>query len=81
MCIRDSDSPGVLHIETPSQIDAPVGAFFNIWGETFNSEQILDNVANSSKEVVMLVNDVINDEFENYIMLDGDKIEIFYQEK
>ena len=29
----------------------------------------------------MLVNDVINDEFENYIMLDGDKIEIFYQEK
>ena len=79
--IHTHDDTGRLHIETPSQIDAPVGAFFNIWGETFNSEQIFDNVANSSKEVVMLVNDVINDEFENYIMLDGDKIEIFYQEK
>ena len=79
--IHTHDDTGRLHIETPSQIDAPVGAFFNIWGETFNSEQIFNNVANSSKEVVMLVNDVINDEFENYIMLDGDKIEIFYQEK
>ena len=79
--IHTHDDTGRLHIETPSQIDAPVGAFFNIWGETFNSEQIFNNVANSSKEVVMLVNDVNNDEFENYIMLDGDKIEIFYQEK
>jgi len=79
--IHTHDDTGRLHIETPSQIDAPVGAFFNIWGETFNSEQIFDNVANSSKEVVMRVNGVINDEFENYIMLDGDNVEIFYQEK
>ena len=79
--IHTHDDTGRLHIETPSQVDAPVGAFFNIWGETFNSEQIFDNIANSDNEVVMRVNGVINDEFENYIMLDGDNVEIFYQEK
>ena len=79
--IHTHDDTGRLHIETPSQIDAPVGAFFNIWGETFNSEQIFDNIANSDNEVVMRVNGVINDEFENYIMLDGDNVEIFFQEK
>ena len=79
--IHTHDDSGRLHIETPSQVDAPVGAFFNIWGETFNSEQIFDNIANSDNEVVMRVNGVINDEFENYIMLDGDNVEIFYQEK
>ena len=79
--IHTHDDTGRLHIETPSQVDAPVGAFFNIWGENFNSEQIFDNIANSDNEVVMRVNGVINDEFENYIMLDGDNVEIFYQEK
>ena len=79
--IHTHDDSGRLHIETPSQVDAPVGAFFNIWGETFNSEQIFDNIANSDNEVVMRVNGVINDEFENYIMLDGDNVEIFYLEK
>ena len=79
--IHTHDDSGRLHIETPSQVDAPVGAFFNIWGETFNSEQVFDNIANSDNEVVMRVNGVTNDEFENYIMLDGDNVEIFYQEK
>ena len=79
--IHTHDDSGRLHIETPSQVIAPIGAFFNIWGETFNSEQIFDNIANSDNEVVMRVNGVINDEFENYIMLDGDNVEIFYQEK
>ena len=30
--IHTHDDSGRLHIETPSQISAPIGAFFNIWG-------------------------------------------------
>ena len=29
--IHTHDDSGRLHIETPSQISAPIGAFFNIW--------------------------------------------------
>ena len=79
--IHTHDDSGRLHIETPSQVDAPVGAFFNIWGEVFNSGQILDNKENSEYEVLMYVNGEINEEYENYIMLDNDVIEIHYQQK
>jgi len=79
--IHTHDDTGRLHIETPSQIDAPIGAFFNIWGEVFNSEQIFDNHVNSDYEIVMLVNGEINNDFENYVMLDGDDISIEFLEK
>jgi len=79
--IHTHDDTGKLHIETPSQIEAPIGAFFNIWGEVFNSEQILGNVADSDYEIVMYVNGDINDEFENYVMSNNDDIEIYYRQK
>ena len=79
--IHTHDDTGRLHIETPSQISAPIGAFFNIWGEVFNSEQILDNKVDSDHEIVMFVNGEINQDFENYVMLDNDVIEIHYQNK
>ena len=79
--IHTHDDTGKLHIETPSQISAPIGAFFNIWGEVFNSEQILDNKVDSNHEIVMFVNGEINQYFENYEMLNNDVIEIHYQNK
>ena len=79
--IHTHDDSGRLHIETPSQISAPIGAFFNIWGEVFNSDQILDNKVDSEHEIVMFVNGEINQDFANYLMLDDDVIEIHYQKK
>ena len=79
--IHTHDDSGRLHIETPSQISAPIGAFFNIWGEVFNSDQILDNKVDSEHEIVMFVNGELNQDFENYLMLDNDAIEIHYQKK
>ena len=79
--IHTHDDSGRLHIETPSQISAPIGAFFNIWGEVFNSDQILEYKVNSEHEIVMFVNGEMNEDFENYLMLDNDVIEIHYQKK
>jgi hypothetical protein len=79
--IHTHDDSGRLHIETPSQISAPIGAFFNIWGEVFNSDQILEYKVDSEHEIVMFVNGEMNEDFENYLMLDNDVIEIHYQKK
>ncbi len=75
------DATGTIHIETPAAMDAPLGAFFEIWGRTFNQNQILDNVANSEKEVVMFVNGQLNNQFENYLVQDDDVIEILYRDR
>ena len=79
--IHTHDDTGTLHIETPTPMDAPLGAFFRIWGRTFNSGQIFSNVANTNKEVVMLVNGVLNFEFETYNIQEGDVIEIRYRDR
>lgn len=79
--VHTHDDSGTLHIETPSVMDAPVGAFFHVWGETFNKNQILGNMANANKEVVMFVNGELNDQFERYLMQDGDVIEIQYRDR
>ena len=60
-------------------MDAPIGAFFVIWGEQFDDTHILNKVANDDNEVVMFVNGQQNSDYENYVMKDGDVIEIEYR--
>jgi len=79
--IHTHDETGKLHIETPWTMEAPVGAFFEIWGQTFNENQILNNVADEDSEVVMYVNDEVNDEYGSYAMQNNDVIEIYYRDK
>jgi hypothetical protein len=62
-------------------MEAPVGAFFDIWGETFNENQILNSVADEDSEVVMYVNGELNDEYGSYAMKNNDVIEIHYRDK
>ena len=79
--IHTHDDTGKLHIETPRAMEAPVGAFFEIWGQTFNEDQILNNVVDEDSEVVMYVNGEINDEYGSYAMQNNDIIEIYYRDK
>ena len=72
----------VIHIESTGLVredDIRLGRFFEIWGKTFNKDCIFDKCSGSEGKVTMLVNDKENQEFENYIMRDGDKIEIIYE--
>jgi hypothetical protein len=79
--IHTHDSSGKLHIETTEPMEAPIDAFFQIWGEDFDSTHILNKVSDEDNEVVMFVNGESNSEFENYVMQNGDEIEIRYQAK
>ena len=79
--IHTHDDTGKLHIETPSDMDATLGSFFNIWGKNFDEDEILGNHENSDYEIVMYVNGKSNSEFEQYSMQNNDNIEIRYQQK
>ena len=79
--IHTHDETGKLHIETPTPMNAPVGAFFEIWGETFNENQILNSVADEDSEVVMYVNGELNNEYQDSVIHNDDVIEIHYRDK
>ncbi len=72
---------GVMHMEMQGLVtkdDTKLGNFFRIWGKDFNSRKILDKEATMEGQIKMTVNGAENKEFENYMMKDGDNIEIRY---
>lgn len=69
--LHTHEADNIIHMEFSRAVrenDIKLGQFFKIWGKKFNS-----------KKVKMLINGKENNEFENYIMKDGDKIEISYE--
>jgi len=64
---------GVIHMEFQGLVrkeDATIGRFFDIWGKDTESFGALSK---------MTVNGQENAELENYVMRDGDKIEVYYE--
>ena len=71
-----------MHIEAQGVVtkdDTRLGRFFQVWGKDFNLTTIMDKKNDQGGTVKMLVNGKENAEFENYLMKDGDKIEISYE--
>ena len=79
--IHTHDNSGKLHIETPSPMSAPLGAFFEIWGESFSDDEIMGHKADGQHEVLLTINGEVNSLYEEYMMEDGDIIEIEYGPK
>ena len=80
--VHTHDTTGVLHFEKSGvvlQDDLQLSTFFDIWGEEFSSECILDSCNGPDGTVRMTVNGQENSEFENYIVRDRDSIEIRYE--
>ena len=67
--IHTHDDTGTLHLEFPSKQDMPLGDFFKIW------EKPINEFGTNPK---MKVNGQENTELENYVMRDGDQIELFF---
>lgn len=80
--IHTHDDMGVIHLEFPGLVrkdDIGLGKFFETWGKKFNKDCIFDKCSGPEGQLKMLVNGELNSEFENYIMKNGDKIEIIYE--
>jgi len=78
------DPDGVVHLEYDGVVredDTKLGRFFGLWGKQFNEECIFDycNDEEGGHHMMMFVNGKENFEFGNYMMRDGDKIEIRYE--
>ena len=69
--IHTHDETGVVHLEFPGYREVKLGEFFRVWDKPFNQ--------NWKGNIKMKVNDKDNSDFENYLMRDGDKIEIRYE--
>lgn len=80
--IHTHESDGVIHLEFPGIVkenDLRLSKFFKMWRKDFNSECIFDKCKGPDGQLKMLVNGRENSDFENYIMKDGDKIKIVFE--
>lgn len=80
--IHTHDASGALHMEMNGLItkeQTKLGNFFRIWGKEFNSSCIFDKCNGKEGKVRFFVNGQENNQFENYLMKDKDKIEIKYE--
>lgn len=81
--LHTHDTTGQLHAEWQrgpiKKGHLKVARFFEGWKKPFTKDQILDSKTGEGGTVTMAVNGQPNTEFENYIMSDGDKIEIRYE--
>lgn len=76
------DATGQIHLEFSGLVkkdDVKLGKFFEVWGKQFNSNCIFDKCNGADGKVKFLVNKEENNEFENYIVKDGDDIEIKFE--
>ena len=70
--IHTHDTDGIIHLEFNGLVtseELKLGRFFEVWRKDFSK----------GKTVKMLVNGEENNEFENYMMKNGDVIEIRYE--
>lgn len=79
--IHTHDGSGILHVESPVVHQFYLKDFFTIWGQTFNSQCILDNCIDEEHVLEFSVNDVPRTEFENYPLQDTDVLKIVYRKK
>lgn len=80
--IHTHEADNMIHLEFPGIVrknDIKLGRFFEIWGKKFNKDCIFDKCSGAEGKVKMLVNEKENSEFENYVMRDGDKIEVIFE--
>lgn len=78
--LHTHDSSGVIHVESPIQMDFKLSDFFAVWKETFNKNQILDYKADAAHTIRETVNGIETKDYENTILHDEDQIKIYYEE-
>ena len=79
--IHTHEADGIVHLEFTGVVkkeDTKLARFFEIWGKDFSKDSIMGHKTGEGGTVKFKVNGTDNAEFENYLMKDGDKIEITY---
>lgn len=77
------DASGKIHWEVMQgpvkQDDIRLSQFFTVWGKKFTSSCIFENCNGPEGRVKFKVNGKDNADFDNYLVKDGEKIEIIFE--
>ncbi len=76
--LHTHDTTGVIHIESNVIRTFTLGQFFDVWGETFNENCIMDKCGNQLNKVRMYVDGSESFEFREHIFKDRETITIEY---
>ena len=79
--VHTHDLTGEIHIEPNFYQEFTLGDFFWVWEKPISRAEFLDYVADETHEIVMTVDGTQNDEFENLVLKDGQKIVLEYRTK
>lgn len=77
--VHTHDDSGKIHIETEQRREATLGDFFTIWGQPFNSRQILDYKVDEEHTLEMRVDGDPSNDFENLVLADDMDIVIEFK--
>jgi len=72
------DTSGDVYVTSPVQYAYTLQDFFAVWGQVFTRTQIFTLHADSNHQIALTVNGKVNNEYENYILADGDQILITF---
>ena len=78
--IHTYDNSGRVHVETTKNTTAKLGFFFDIWGEEFNADHILNYDADENHTIEMTIDGQNVDSFEETALEPLIYIEIVYRE-
>jgi len=72
----------LIHAEKPGVVtsdDMRLKEFFRIWNRDFSSDTILGNKVNEEKSITFLVDGEESQDFEEYVLQDGARVEIRFE--
>lgn len=78
--IHTHDPGGIIHVESPVQIDFTLSDFFYNWGIPFDKTGFADYKVDSTHGLKFYVNGKESQDFENLILQDTQEITIIYYE-
>jgi hypothetical protein len=79
--IHTHDTSGIIHVESTLNRTFTLGDFFSVWGQPFNSQQILGSQVDATHKIVMTVNGRVRKSFDNWVLHEHDDIVISYQRR
>lgn len=77
--IHTHDASGEIHIEAPRLFPFTLGDFFTVWDRPFSQQCLLDACVSATGTLTMMVNGATSTEYADYVMRDGDRIELILE--
>jgi len=76
--VNTQDKSGKIYVEAKNKRDFQLKDFFAVWARAFNKYRIFDRIVDEEHTILIYVNDIANNDYEELVLQDGQKIRIEY---